>query len=114
MKRAMLLAASIAAAVTSIPAGAQDRGAGAVHMQTLNVRDILYVLTGGGGNTLALMRDEGVLLIDTKSPGSGKGIQQAIESVTDQPVTTIVNTHAHADHTGGNVEFPKATEIIAQ
>src|SRR5205814_4050316 len=78
------------------------------------VRDILYVLTGGGGNALALMRDDGVVLIDTKAPGSGKGIRESIEAVTDQPVTIIVNTHAHADHTGGNVEFTKATQIIAQ
>ena len=28
-------------------------------------------------------------------------------------MTTIINTHAHADHTGGNVEFPTVTEIIA-
>ena len=41
-----------------------------VRMQTLNVRDILYVLTGGG-NTLALMRDDGVVLVDTKPPGWG-------------------------------------------
>ena len=77
-------------------------------MQTLNVRDILYILTGGS-NTLALMRDEGVLLVDTKPAGWGRAILDNIESVTDQPVTTIINTHAHADHAGGNVEFPDAT-----
>ena len=83
-----------------------------VRMQTLNVRDILYILTGGS-NTLALMRDEGVLLVDTKPAGWGRAILDNIESVTDQPVTTIINTHAHADHVGGNVEFPSATTIIA-
>src|SRR5262245_52693354 len=71
-----------------------------VRMQTLNVRDILYVLTGGGGNTLALMRDDGVVLIDTKLPGWGRSILETIQAVTDKPVTTIINTHAHADHTG--------------
>lgn len=88
---------------------AQD---GRVRMQTLNVRDILYVLTGGS-NTLALMRDDGVLLIDTKPAGWGKSIMQTIEAVTDKPVTTIVNTHAHADHVGGNVELATATTIVA-
>ena len=83
-----------------------------VRMQTLNVRDILYILTGGS-NTLALMRDEGVLLVDTKPAGWGRAILDNIESVTDQPVTTIINTHAHPDHVGGNVEFPGATTIIA-
>jgi glyoxylase-like metal-dependent hydrolase (beta-lactamase superfamily II) len=116
MKRAILLAAAIAgaASLAAVVAGAQGRGAPAIRMQTLSVYDILYVLTGGGGNTLALMRDDGVVLIDTKNPGSGKALQENIESVSDKPVTTIINTHAHADHTGSNPEFPSAVQIIAQ
>jgi glyoxylase-like metal-dependent hydrolase (beta-lactamase superfamily II) len=115
MKRRILLAASIAAVVTTVSAGAQGRGgAQTIRMQTLSVYDILYVLTGGGGNTLALMRDDGVVLIDTKNPGSGKALQENIESVSDKPVTTIINTNAHLDRTGGNPEFPQATQIIAQ
>jgi glyoxylase-like metal-dependent hydrolase (beta-lactamase superfamily II) len=90
----------------------QSQEARIVRMQTLNVRDILYVLTGGS-NTLALMRDEGVLLVDTKPPGWGKPLLQTIAAVTDKPVTTIVNTHAHLDHAGGNVELPTATQIVA-
>ena len=81
-------------------------------MQTLNVRDILYVLTGGS-NTLALMRDDGVVLVDTKPPGWGRSIRDNIEAVSDKGVMTIINTHAHADHVGGNVDFPTATTIIA-
>ena len=84
-----------------------------VRIQTLNVRDILYVLTGGGGNSLALMRDDGVVLIDTKLTGWGRPLLDAIQAVTDKPVTTIINTHAHEDHTGGNVEFTAASKIIA-
>jgi cyclase len=84
-----------------------------VRIQTLNVRDILYVLTGGGGNSLALMRDDGVVLVDSKLAGWGRPIIDVAQAVTDKPVTTIINTHAHDDHTGGNVEFPGATTIIA-
>jgi glyoxylase-like metal-dependent hydrolase (beta-lactamase superfamily II) len=109
----LLLTAAGLAAVANGPQ-AQQPGTRVVRMQTLNVRDILYVLTGGGGNSLALMRDDGVVLIDTKLPGWGRAIMTAIEAVTDKPVTTIINTHAHADHTGGNVEFTTATRIIAQ
>jgi glyoxylase-like metal-dependent hydrolase (beta-lactamase superfamily II) len=68
---------------------------------------------GGGGNSLALMRDDGVVLIDTKSAGWGRPIFDAITSVTDKPVTTIINTHFHADNVGGNVDFPTVTQIIA-
>jgi len=83
-----------------------------VRIQTLDVRDILYVLTGGS-NTLALMRDEGVLLVDTKPPGWDRPILDAIRAVTDRPVTTIINTQANADHVSGNIAFPTATEIVA-
>jgi cyclase len=96
--------------VLSLTVQAQD--AKIVRMQTLDVRDILYALTGGS-NTLALMRDDGVVLVDTKPAGWGRPILEAIEAVSDQPVTTIINTHAHADHVGGNIEFPTATAIVA-
>src|SRR5690242_7018856 len=70
MRRAIVLAAILGGGGLSMAAaGLQDPNAPKiVKMQTLNVRDILYVLTGGGGNTLALMRDDGVVLIDTKLP----------------------------------------------
>ena len=94
----------------AIPASAQDK---TVRLRTLGPGDILYVLIGGGGNTLALMRDDGVVVIDTKLPGWGAAVRQAIESATDRPVTTIINTHAHPDHAGGNAEFPGTVEVIA-
>lgn len=107
-------AAALAALLVSLVAGgqAQTDDKNVVKMQTLNVRDILYVLTGGS-NTLALMRDDGVLLIDTKPPGWGRAILENIQAVTDRPVTTIINTHAHQDHVGGNSAFPTATTIVA-
>lgn len=101
----------VAAAGAAAPAlRAQD--ARAVKMQTLNVRDILYVLTGNN-NILALMRDEGVLLVDNKPAGWGKLVLDNIQGVTDQPVTTIINTHASLEHVSGNVDFPTATQIVA-
>ena len=84
-----------------------------VRLRTLGPGDILYVLIGGGGNTLALMRDDGVVVIDTKLPGWGMPIREAIEAATDRPVTTIINTHAHPDHAGGNKDFPGKVEIVA-
>ena len=98
----------------SVAAQSQNRpDTHVVRMRTLSPGDVLYVLLDGGGNSLALIRPEGVVLIDSKSPGWGRAILDAVEAVTDRPVTTIINTHAHADHVGGNVEFAAATEIVA-
>src|SRR5262245_57678268 len=115
MRRMMTLTAVLCVGGLSLAFGRMALGQErkVVRMQTLNVRDILYILTGGGGNSLALMRDDGVVVIDTKQPGWGRSIVDTIEAVTDKPVTTIINTHGHEDHAGGNVDFTAATKIVA-
>ena len=88
-----------------------------IRMDTLNVRDTLYHLTDGGGNTMALIDelspDGGVVLVDTKLPGWGPSVIDIVGQVTDLPVTTIINTHAHLDHAGSNPEFATVRQIIA-
>ena len=37
-----------------------------------------------------------------------------IKTVTTKPVTTIINTHTHCDHTGNNNFFGTAVTIVAQ
>ena len=77
------------------------------------VKDGLYVITGSGGNVGARVTSEGVILIDDKFPQNFNEIQQRVEEVTNQPVRYVLNTHHHGDHSGGNVEYIKFTEIIA-
>jgi glyoxylase-like metal-dependent hydrolase (beta-lactamase superfamily II) len=44
----------------------------------------------------------------------GQPILDKVKSVTDQPITHIINTHTHGDHVGSNEFFPAAVEIVAQ
>ena len=111
MRRPRMLVAIVVIAILGTIATAQEKRS--VRLRTLSPGDILYVLIGGGGNTLALMRDDGVVVIDTKLPGWGVPIREAIEAASDRPVATIINTHAHPDHSGGNKEFPPPVEIVA-
>lgn len=83
-----------------------------VRIQTLNVYDTLYVLRGGS-NSLAMMRDDGVVLVDSKPPGWTESLLEALETVTDQAIRTIINTHAHRDHVAGNAAIATATDIVA-
>ena len=108
---ACLMVFTIGMVLTARTVAAQESKT--VRLRTLSPGDILYVLIGGGGNTLALMRDDGVVVIDTKQAGWGTAIRDAIEAAIDRPVTTIINSHAHADHAGGNKEFPGKVEIVA-
>src|SRR5262249_24482198 len=100
----------------SLWAAGQARG-GAEAPQALEiqkVKDNLYQITGGGGNTAVFVTDSGVVVIDTKNPGNGQAILDKIKTVTDKPVTTIINTHTHGDHTGSNEFFTGKVEFIAQ
>lgn len=111
-----LPAALLLALSAAVDAGrAQEPEGRFIEIDTLNVRDTLYHLGEGGANGLALI-DEingGVILVGTKLPGWGQPVIDAVYQVTDLPVTTIINAHADADHTGANGEFPDVTEIIA-
>ncbi len=77
----------------------------------------LYKIFGGGGNTLVFVQKDGVVLVDTKLPGNGQAILDQVRTVTDKPVTTIINTHNHPDHVGSTdffrEKFPKV-RVIAQ
>jgi len=97
--------------IGAAPAGQAERRV--VRLRTLSPGDVLYVMLGGGGNALALIGEEHVVLIDAKSPGWGAPILEAISAASDRPVGTVINTHAHSDHTGGNVDVSSATAIIA-
>jgi cyclase len=50
--------------------------------------------------------------VDTKNPGWGQPLLDKIKTVTDKPVTMIINTHTHGDHVSGNVEFPASVDIV--
>jgi glyoxylase-like metal-dependent hydrolase (beta-lactamase superfamily II) len=76
--------------------------------------DNLYLIPGQGCNTAVWVHAHGVLIVDTKFPGNAPDLLKLIRTITDKPVTHIVNTHFHADHSGSNAEFPADVEIIAQ
>jgi cyclase len=78
------------------------------------VKDTLYVLRGGGGNTAVFLTAGGVVVVDAKNPGWGKPILDKIKTITDKPVVTLINTHTHGDHVSGNVEFPATVDVIVQ
>ena len=61
--------------------------------------------------------DEGIVLVDTGMGPSGPAILDAIRSVSDMPIHTIIYTHGHVDHAYGTWAIMAAGEtpqIIAQ
>jgi cyclase len=81
-------------------------------IQVEKLTDNLFVLRAGGGNTAAFVTAKGVLLVDTKVSGWGQPMIEKLKTLTDKPVTTIVNTHTHYDHVNGNAEFPATVDVV--
>jgi cyclase len=77
------------------------------------VKDDLYEIEGDGGNVAAYITNEGVILVDDKFEQDHDQIVEKVKSVTPQPIKYIVTTHHHSDHSGGNVKFEPAVEIIS-
>jgi glyoxylase-like metal-dependent hydrolase (beta-lactamase superfamily II) len=121
MRRLIVLTVLVIAGALSLAVAFAQQGPEAIHIQ--HVKDSLYIVTGGrgtsaqgngiAGNTTVFIANTGVVLIDTKYAGFGKAILDQVKSVTNKPITTIINTHTHGDHTGGNSEFPSTVVFIA-
>jgi cyclase len=76
------------------------------------VKDNLYVIHGAGGNTTVFVTSGGVVLVDTKLANNGEAIMAQVKTVTDKPVSMIINTHTHPDHNGSNDYFKAARPTI--
>ncbi|HIE91989.1 MAG TPA: MBL fold metallo-hydrolase [Acidobacteria bacterium] len=115
MLRAIALGGLTTSALLSVAVtGGTAQDDRTVAIQSMDVRENLYVISGGGGHTAALVTEnDGVVLVDTKLGGWGQSILETMRLITDQPVSTIINTHTHGDHVGGNVDFPASVQIVA-
>ena len=111
MKRVIVLGVVMTVGLASLVAMEAQQGEMVVEIDQLE--DNLYVLGGGGGNSAAFVTSNGVVLVDTKIAGWGQPLIDAIAGLTSNPVTMIINTHAHFDHVSGNVEFPASVEFVA-
>jgi len=120
MRRAGLLTAIVVAGLTVAGVAAQQRGGGgrgggaripptgAIE----KIKDNLYKIPGAGSNTTVFIAADGVVLVDTKLANNGEAILTQVKSVTDKPITTIINTHVHPDHNGSNDYFKASRPMI--
>lgn len=114
MKRLAVLVSLLLVGAVSMIAAQQQQQQKPPTLEIQKVKDNLYLITGGGGNTAAFITDKGVVVVDTKLPGLGPSILEKVKSVTDKPVMMIINTHTHGDHVGSNSAFTGNVEFVAQ
>ncbi|SHG65990.1 MBL fold metallo-hydrolase [Flagellimonas flava] len=75
----------------------------------------VYMLTGRGGNIGVYVGADKVYMVDDQFAPLSNKIKTTITTLTDKPISYLVNTHMHGDHTGGNANFNSSeTTIVAQ
>lgn len=82
---------------------------------TQNLRGGVYVLMGSGGNIAVLPGPQGKVLVDAGMSTSQPQIVEALNAISPGPISHLINTHWHYDHTDGNEWMHAAgATIIAQ
>jgi cyclase len=101
-------AVSLIAIATSAQRG--GRGGGQPVQPIQQVKPGLFLVAGGGANSVVRVTSEGIILVDTKLPGDQNynDLMAQIRTVSNQPVKFVVVTHHHADHTGNTAKFLEA------
>jgi cyclase len=110
MTRRQAVERLISVGAASLGMSLPGRGDSTVRLTPL-VKDIA-VITGDGGNMLTHRSPEGLLLIDSGLLGSLEAVRFTLKEYSPLPVVSLINTHWHSDHTGGNPAFGQGGATI--
>lgn len=105
--RTLLLIAILAASINTTIA--QDKE---VEFTNFQLSDTVYMLRGRGGNVAISTGEDGLYIIDDQIKPITDQLLKAIHKISDKPVRFVINTHYHADHTGGNETIGGAGAVI--
>lgn len=83
-----------------------------VEITSEKLTDDIYVLFGAGGNIGLALGEENAFVIDDQFGPLTEKILEHIKGITDLPVTYVLNTHWHGDHTGGNANMANQGALI--
>lgn len=81
------------------------------------IAENLFMISGQGGftggNVVLVVGKQHAVLIDDKIAKMEKPLIDIVQSITDRPISFLVNTHLHNDHTGNNAAIAKQhTHIV--
>lgn len=79
------------------------------------VKTGLYVISGGGSNTVLRLSGNGLILVNGKESEHYDELQRRVRKIVDQPVRIEINTDHYASHNATNARFTAdGIQVIAQ
>lgn len=85
----------------------------ATALKAVPIREGIFMLEGAGGNSLASIGTDGVLLVDSKFAPVADRVRDLLAQLGGGKIGYVLNTHFHGDHIGGNAFFGAEAPIIA-
>lgn len=92
---------------------AMGQASGGPEVKIQHVAGKVFMLEGSGGNIAVSVGDDGLLMVDDQYAPMAPKIRQALQQLRDAPLTFLLNTHHHIDHTGSNPAFGGEAKIVA-
>jgi cyclase len=82
-------------------------------VRSMHVQGNVWMLVGPASNAAVQIGEDGVLVVDTMRDSDADAMVAEIRRLAgSKPIRWIINTHAHADHVGGNLKVAEAGESI--
>jgi glyoxylase-like metal-dependent hydrolase (beta-lactamase superfamily II) len=87
----------------TVPRWSRAQDAFSPGINTTKLADNILFIRGAGGNVVAVIGADSVLLVDSGSVERSTELLKVISGQTGgRPISFLINTHWHPEHTGGN------------
>ncbi len=83
-----------------------------VEIKITDLGDNMHMLEGLGGNITVAVAKDGIIMVDSEYAPLHDKIKAAIATISKLPIKYLIDTHYHADHTGGNELSAKDGAIV--
>lgn len=83
-------------------------------MQASQIKNGIYMISGGGSNTVVRLTGGGPIVVDGKSSGQYATLRKKIRRISEAPMRMLITTGHENDRTGNNAQFiASGVEVVA-